>query len=691
MRRFTAEAFSFTNVTGRELLAFVFVFAAYFITAKVGQIIFFDFNTSPAVIWPPTGIALAAVILGGYRMWVPIILAQFAASASYFGIVPIVFITTVAYTLQPLIGLYLLRQFNFQPSLDTFRNIFLLVLASFVVTAIGPSITTAAQILMGTLVSGPALVWTRAWAGGAFSVLIITTLAISWYPFTTIILRQAQKWELAAAFALLGAVDILLFWTTYLQNLGIAIIFILPAVLMWLALRFHPRWLTLAIFISAVFGIAGTIIAHPTSVPVNAQLLSVEVYLGLIAAIFLIFAGVVEERRVAFQRLKDSNVELEFALQKISADDKAKNEFIAILAHELRNPLAPIVSALEWLKLQPQSAEAQTAIESAEEHTTMMRRLLDDLLDTARVTQKKFKLQKEMLLLQDVISQSVESTAGFLQSRRHSLRTSMPKEPVLIFADPVHLKQVFINILNNAGKYTEPGGTIHVSCEVRDTTVLVTVRDSGMGIARKHLPHIFHPFRRLGPAMQVGTGLGIGLSLTKRLVEMHGGTIQAESEGEGAGSTFTISLPRPAQMPMPAMPPQETRGGKTVRSRILIVDDNAAAAYGLQKLLTHHGHEVRTILTGTEALTAVPLYRPDVVLLDIGLPDKNGYEVARQLRSSGWDHPIIALTGYGQDTDKLEAKNAGIDHHLVKPVSVTDVIVIISRIQASSMQNDVNA
>lgn len=321
----------------------------------------------------------------------------------------------------------------------------------------------------------------------------------------------------------------------------------------------------------------------------------------------------------------------------------------------------------------------------------MIRRLLDDLLDTARVTQKKFKLQKETIPLQDVISQSVESTAGFLQSRRHSLRTSMPNEPILLFADPVRLKQVFINLLNNAGKYTEPGGTIHISCEVRDTTVLVTVRDSGIGIDSKHLPHIFHPFRRVGPAIHVGTGLGIGLSLTKRLVEMHGGTIRAESEGPGTGSTFTVSLPRPAQLPMPKMPPQETRGENTVRSRILIVDDNAAAAYGLQKLLAHHGQDVRTILSGTEALAVVPDYKPDVVLLDIGLPDMNGYEVAKQLRASGWSRTIVALTGYGQDTDKLEAKNAGIDHHLVKPVSVVDIVAIISRQRPSPVENDVNA
>jgi len=302
-----------------------------------------------------------------------------------------------------------------------------------------------------------------------------------------------------------------------------------------------------------------------------------------------------------------------------------------------------------------------------------MRRLLDDLLDVVRVTQKRFELQKERVTLQSTIVRSLHTVEAFMASQRHNLSVSTPAEPIWIYSDSVRIAQIFTNILYNAAKYTEPGGEIAVTAQREGDEAVVTIQDSGIGIEPGRLASIFEPFvhgKSLRPP--VGTGLGVGLSITKQLVEMHSGTIEAHSEGIDRGSTFIVRLPldRDQSTFQSALEPQ---GPSNATYKILIVDDNQVAAESLQKLLSLKGHRVAIANTGAGALTAVSTLKPDIVLLDLGLPDIDGYDVARELRKQKDTPYIIALTGFGQDSDKTKTLINGFHYHLTKPVTLEDL------------------
>lgn len=657
----------------RDLLASVVVFLVYFLTAKFAIFVYYNFNTSPALIWPPAGIALAAVMFGGYRMWVPIFLAQFLAvftrTPEAYGIALII---AAGYAVQAVAGLFVLRRFSFEPNFDKLRNTLILLGVAFGVTMIEPAIATLAQSIMGTLTVSPLLNFGRSWGGGIFSILVFTSLIATWYPWKNIIVSSRR--ELVAAFVLLTAVNYFLFWTPYPSYFGITVIFILPAALAWFGFRFHPRWLTLAVFFTSVVGITGSIVARPTPVPINTQVLADQIYIGFVAAIFMVFVAVVEERRAAYLRLEQ-------AYKVTSASDKAKNDFIAILAHELRNPLAPIVSSLELLRLEPQTDRSLETIKNAEDHTTMIRRLLDDLLDTARLSQEKFQLQREIFMVYDILDQSVASVKNFMRERGHTLTTRYPTTNIEVYADPVRVKQMIINLLNNAGKYTRSGGHIELLCNEENGELVVEVADNGMGIPSEKFAFLFEPFKQMSVGSMASSGLGVGLFLTKRLAEMHGGNIVVDSAGVDQGSRFTLRLPL-VSPDRDVNPKTSSTSVVASSTKILIVDDNRAAVSVLDQLLKHYGHEVQTSYSGTEALDILPSFNPNVIFLDIGMPGMDGYEVARKVRSSGWNGSIVALTGYGQKRDRQESQNAGFDYHLVKPVTMKDILTVLGRMQS---------
>ncbi len=256
----------------------------------------------------------------------------------------------------------------------------------------------------------------------------------------------------------------------------------------------------------------------------------------------------------------------------------------------------------------------------------------------------------------------------------------LPGGPLLLEVDPVRFQQIIVNILNNAAKYTPPGGRIKLVCKRSDDKVMIEIRDSGIGIPHEFLDEIFEPFRQIRPTPQVGTGLGIGLWLTKRLVEMHGGTISATSEGPERGSVFTMYFPVPTLLLTPPQAEKKKSPAEPGARKIMIVDDNEAAADGLKKLLEFKGHAVVVAHTGTAALAEVDTFAPHVILLDIGLPDIDGYEVARRLRRKETPATLIALTGYGQEEDKTKALEAGFDFHLTKPVGIAEIEAILADI-----------
>ena len=357
---------------------------------------------------------------------------------------------------------------------------------------------------------------------------------------------------------------------------------------------------------------------------------------------------------------------------QLREQDRRKDEFIATLSHELRNPLAPIRAAAKLIAsphIAPtQFQRAQLIIERQVMHMAL---LLDDLLDIARITQGKLFLKKETLALFDVVDAAVEAARPTLDNKHQQLLLRLPDEPVLLEADHLRLSQILSNLLMNASKYSDAGSRIELACTVDDDTLSLSVKDDGIGIAPDSLVGIFEIFSQVqGVAGRSDGGLGIGLALVKGLAELHGGTVEARSAGLGHGSEFIVRLP--LALPRPSTAQVVTQPERAVlRRRILIVDDNQDAAESLSMLLELEGHEVRVAHLGKTALSLAHEFRPDTVVLDIGMPDLSGYEVATRLRREPWatNLQLIALTGWGQDHDRRRALDAGFDHHLIKPVN----------------------
>jgi CheY-like chemotaxis protein/two-component sensor histidine kinase len=302
-----------------------------------------------------------------------------------------------------------------------------------------------------------------------------------------------------------------------------------------------------------------------------------------------------------------------------------------------------------------------------------MVRLIDDLLDVSRITRGKLRLRRERVELASVVQSAVESSRPLIEASGHRLTVALPPEPLLLDADPTRLAQVYSNLLTNAAKYTDRGGHIRLAAERRAGEVVVSVKDTGIGIAAEHLPRLFEMFSQAVTALERSQGgLGIGLSLVKGLVELHGGSIEARSEGLGKGSEFVVRLPVGDDTPAPRSPPGDggEKGTPRSRRRILIADDNRDAADSLAMMLRLAGHHVHAVHDGQEAVEAAGWFRPEVALLDIGMPRLNGYEACRRIRVEPWgkNTVLVAITGWGQEEDKRRATEAGFDEHLTKPV-----------------------
>jgi PAS domain S-box-containing protein len=393
----------------------------------------------------------------------------------------------------------------------------------------------------------------------------------------------------------------------------------------------------------------------------------------------LVLAPVTDESgRVLFVAAAGNDVTERRQMEdSLRAADRKKDEFIALLAHELRNPLAPIRTGLQVLRLSGGNGEAaDRARAMMDRQLSHLVRLVDDLLDVSRINRNKMELRRQRLLLADVVSTAVETARPLIDAEKHELCVALPAEPVYLDADLTRLSQVFSNLLTNSAKYTQRGGRIWLSAERRGEGVAVLVRDNGIGIPVGSLASIFDMFEQLDRPIERATGgLGIGLALVKGLVEMHGGTVTAESEGPGRGSTFTVMLPVLAELPAPAASPGGAQAAAAQRRRILVVDDNHDGAESLAMMLDLLDNEVRVAHDGLEAIEAAAAFRPHVILMDLGMPRLNGYEATRRIREHAWGRglTIIALTGWGQEGDRARSHEAGCDGHLVKPVNLPEL------------------
>jgi PAS domain S-box-containing protein len=362
--------------------------------------------------------------------------------------------------------------------------------------------------------------------------------------------------------------------------------------------------------------------------------------------------------------------------------DRRKDEFLALLAHELRNPLAPVRNGLQVIRMSPDRAVRERSQEMMDRQLSHMVRLIDDLLDVSRITRNKMELRRELVALADVVSSAVETARPVIDTAGHELDISLPAEPIVLNADLTRLAQVFGNLLTNSAKYTPPGGHIALAAKRQEEQVVVAVRDNGMGIPAEALPHIFDMFSQVDRTLERTTGgLGIGLALVKGLVDMHGGTVIAESSGPGQGTTFTVRLPLCTTMPEEPPAGAPTRRASEVAGRkILIVDDNRDGAESMADMLAMFGNEVTVAHDGIEAVERAEQFRPEIILMDVGMPRLNGYGATQRIREHPWSEGItvVALTGWGQEGDRAQSKAAGCDGHLVKPVSLADLQKVLA-------------
>jgi len=384
-------------------------------------------------------------------------------------------------------------------------------------------------------------------------------------------------------------------------------------------------------------------------------------------------AEVAERRR--------AEVQLQRLAEKLRTADRRKDEFLATLAHELRNPLAPIRSALELMRSAVGKAAEPRPIEIVDRQVHQLVRLVDDLLDVSRITHGHIELKRQRMPLAPLLAATVEMLAPQFDALGHRLTLALPPESTIVDGDPQRLTQVFGNLLNNACKYTDAGGAIELRGHVDGTHVIVAVRDDGVGIPTERLDEVFDLFVQIDTSLERAQGgLGVGLTLVRRLVEMHGGAVAAKSDGVGRGSCFEVRLPLASAtdvaIPVEAAPP--AFAGVASQRRILVVDDNRDAAETLALLLKLGGHEVQAIYDPLQALAAVDAFRPQIAFLDVGMPKLNGLDLAMKIRAgeAGRDVLLIALTGWGQDDDRRRSQEAGFDYHLVKPADPLDIETI---------------
>jgi signal transduction histidine kinase/DNA-binding response OmpR family regulator len=373
----------------------------------------------------------------------------------------------------------------------------------------------------------------------------------------------------------------------------------------------------------------------------------------------------------------------------IQEADRRKNEFLSMLAHELRNPLAPLLNGVELLRLsgpsRPDLAEIEDMMERQVKHLV---RMVDDLLDISRITRGKIWLRTEPLDVGVIVARAVEVSRPFLDARRHEFTVALPDKPLQVEGDAIRLAQVLTNLLHNASKYTEEGGRIWLSVAHEGKEAVFRIRDTGVGIPAEMLASVFDLFTQVERTLDRSHGgLGIGLTLVRRLVEMHGGSVQVYSSGPGQGSEFTVRLPAllDTEVSVTSVSPMP-ESVRPVSRRVLVVDDNKAAAQSLSLLLRSAGHEVRTAYDGPAALAMAEGFQPEIALLDIGLPGMDGYEVARHLRLERQADQLmlVALTGYGQDEDRIRTKTAGFDHHVVKPADPAALMTLIAACASAS-------
>jgi signal transduction histidine kinase/CheY-like chemotaxis protein len=633
-----------------------------------------------SIIWPATGLALALLVLRGRLLAPAIFLGAFVANAlNDTSLLASAGIAT-GDTLEALVGATLLRRVGFQPAMRRLHDVAsLFLLAACLSTIVSATIGVVTLCLTATQPWGNfTSLWSTWWIGDAIGDLVTAPFMFVWAD------QARNRWRLQRiAEGILLLVSMGLLSLAVFVDHGSAVPYpvhylIFPAVI-WAALRLGQHATATLVFGSLSVTIVATIAGRGPFVTssLGASLLQVALFMAVVAVTGLFLGAATAERNRSerrrsedYQRLRLSEERLARQAEELAAADRRKDEFLAVLGHELRNPLAPLQNGLELLSLGGHDQALVThARQLMERQLRHLVRLVDDLLDVARIRSGKIVLEMERLEIAPMIISAVELARPLIDSRGHELQVVLPPEPLWTDADKIRLPQLVANLLNNSAKYTDEGGNIILSVAQLEEHIVVNVRDNGIGMDADALANVFELFAQAaGTSHAVQGGLGVGLSLARSIAELHGGVLTAHSEGLGKGSQFTLRLPV-ANAPEKRLE-RNAIPEPGMRQRILVVDDNIDAAESLGTMLAYSGHDVRVAHGGAEALTAAREFAPNVMILDLGMPEMDGYAVARAVRSDPKiaSTRLIALSGYGQADDRRRTADVGFDEHLVKPV-----------------------
>ena len=659
--------FSFGIVAGLAVL--------YFVAAKVGLLLA-AVSPSATPVWPPTGIAFAACLVLGSRVWPAIFAAAFLANITTAGSVGTSLGIAAGNTLEALVGAYLVGRLANGPAVfDRVRDIFAFVgLAALASTTVSATIGLASLALGGYAhwaELGP--IWLTWWLGDATGNLIFAPLIVLWARNRSLQWTREQLIEAAFLLGALVLVGVGVFGRSSTFG-SFPLDFLCLPLLLWAAFRFGPRETATATVLLSTFATWGMLTdsGPVTSEFRNGALLLSQLFLATMSVTALATAVLVSERKRAEALATE-------AADRAESANRAKDEFLAMLGHELRNPLGAIASAVRVLERVANDADrAAPARAIIARQVDRLARMVDDLLDVTRVTTGKIALQRRAVDLADGVSACVAALNAAKRLEGYELQVEI--EPTWVDADPARLEQIVMNLLLNALKYTPPGGRIRVVTQTERDQGVLRVEDTGIGISPELLPRIFDLFVQghREPDRAQG-GMGVGLTLVRRLTDLHGGEVDVASDGSGRGSVFTVRLPL-AAAPQAAATSSRPSTTEAVRRRVLTIEDYADARDSLRSLLELSGHEVREAADGPTGVELALRLRPDVVLIDIGLPGLDGYSVARRIRSGPQGHLMVlaAVTGYGQPDDRRRAQEAGFDALLVKPVDLDQLTEILA-------------
>jgi signal transduction histidine kinase/ActR/RegA family two-component response regulator len=671
--------------TGHYFVELVATAAGYFGLALLGLTLA---SAAPQVslVWPVSGAALALLILRGTRLWVALaagaLAANLASGAPFAAAIGI----SLGNTLEGLLGAGIAARMGLEPGLRRRQDVFALFgVAAPVAPVVAATLGVASLCLFGAESWGDfGRLWFSWWMGDALGILIVAPFVLTWVD------QSRRGWHLAgSAEAVILGVTLGLLSAVVFSTAGgrYPLHYLLFPAVIWSALRLGQHATASIALGAALVTTIATLAGLGPFVYSSGHLslLHAELFMAVIAATGLVLGAVMAERNRAEREAKRVAAAIAETAAQLRREHQRKDEFLTVLAHELRNPLAPLQNAVTLLARAPGNAaivgQAQGVLERQLRHLV---RLVDDLLDLARIRSGKILLAPKPIFLAQAIHEAVEMSQPMVTTHRHDLHVQLPDQPITLEADPTRLPQLIANLLNNAAKYTPDGGRIDLDARVEGSGVTIRVRDSGIGMTADALREVFELFSQARTAHAIEGGLGVGLSVARALAILHGGTLEAQSEGPGRGSEFILRLPlrAPVQghegMAAPRM--KDAPLPSTTALKVLVCDDNVDAADSLAMLLRSVGHEVHVTYEGSAALRTAHELRPDVMVLDLGMPGLDGYAVARAVRNDALltGVRLVALSGYGQPDDRKRTAQAGFDAHLVKPVDVEVLVAALT-------------